>query len=63
MRRDNTFTLRVSDAERRMIAALSDRLQRSGSDVLRLLVRKAVRELDTTQHDRNTKREGMQCGQ
>jgi hypothetical protein len=63
MRRGDTFTLRVSEDERQMIAALSAKLQRSGSDVVRLLVREAVRELDSTQHDRNQRREGVHCGQ
>jgi hypothetical protein len=44
MRRDDTFTLRVNENERHMIAALSDKLERSQSDVLRLLVREAARE-------------------
>jgi hypothetical protein len=47
MSRIDLFTLRVNDAERRMIALIAERLQRSQSDAVRLLIREAARELET----------------
>ena len=50
MRRDDTFTFRVSEAERQALAKLSERLERTQSDTLRLLIRRAghgVRRLAT----------------
>jgi len=41
----DTFAMRVNAEERRMLLALAKRLQRSQSDVVRLLIREAVREL------------------
>jgi hypothetical protein len=46
MSRIDLFTLRVNDAERRMIALIAERLQRSQSDAVRLLIREAARELE-----------------
>ncbi len=43
--RYDTFTFKVNRDERRMIEGLAARLERSQSDVLRLLVREAAREL------------------
>ncbi len=45
MRRVRLFSFRVNDYERRMIAALAKRLQRSQSDAVRWLVLNASREL------------------
>ncbi len=47
MTRLDTFTFRVDDEERNMIARLSKRLQRTQSDAVRLLVREAFQQLDT----------------
>jgi predicted DNA-binding protein len=48
MTRLDTFAMRVSAEERQMIKALAQRLQRSQSDVVRLLVREAVQGLAAT---------------
>jgi hypothetical protein len=45
MSRIDTFTFRVNTNERRMLKALAERLQRSQSDAVRLLIREAAREL------------------
>ncbi len=45
MPRQDTFTFRVNADERQLIAALADRLQRSQSDAVRLLIREAAHEL------------------
>lgn len=50
MRRNDNFGLRVSEIERAMIAGLAKRLQRSESDVVRLLIREAARELAEQNH-------------
>jgi hypothetical protein len=44
MRRLDTFTFKCSDEERRMIAALAKRLDRSQSDAVRVVLRKAAVE-------------------
>ena len=46
MRRLDTFTFKVSGDERRMIEELSRRLERSQSDAVRLVIRKAVQGND-----------------
>jgi hypothetical protein len=46
MRRSDLFALRISSAERQMITALANRLQRSQSDAVRLVIREAVNALD-----------------
>ena len=53
MARKTTFTFRVDDEEKKMIAILAERLQRSQSDVVRLVIREAVKGLlvDPTQSD------------
>lgn len=43
--RSDTFAMRVNSEERGMLLALAERLQRSQSDTVRLLIRKTVREL------------------
>ena len=43
--RIDTFAMRINSEERRMIQALAERLQRSQSDTVRLLIREAVRSL------------------
>jgi len=45
MSRIDTFTFRVNPNERRLLAALAERLQRSQSDAVRWLVREAACEL------------------
>jgi hypothetical protein len=45
MARYDTFAFRVTREERQLIAALAERLQRSQSDAVRLLVRGAAKEL------------------
>jgi hypothetical protein len=47
--RTDTFAMRVNAEERHMLVALAERLQRSQSDTVRLLIRQAARELE--QHD------------
>ncbi len=46
MARIETFTFRVNADERHLLAKVADRMERTESDVVRLLVRKAARELD-----------------
>ncbi len=46
MSRIGTFTFRINADERRILAALADRLQRSQSDAIRLLIRTAAEELN-----------------
>ncbi len=62
MPRRDTFTFRVNADERQLIAALADRLQRSQSDAVRLLIREAAHELlgkpDAT--DAGRQAEGME---
>lgn len=43
--RQDTFTLRMDDDERRMLAAVARHLERSQSDAVRLLIRQAARGL------------------
>ena len=45
MARRDFFTLRVNQVERHMLENLDDRLQRTQSDTVRLLIREAAREL------------------
>lgn len=45
MSRYSCFTLRVNTAERELITAVAQRLERSESDTVRLLVREKAREL------------------
>ncbi len=42
MRRADTFTFKCSDEERRMIDALARKLERSQSDAIRVVLRKAA---------------------
>ncbi len=44
--REDTFTLRVSANERRILAALAQRLERSQSDAVRFLLRQEAKRLD-----------------
>jgi hypothetical protein len=48
MSRVNAFTFRINAEERRLLAALANRLQRSQSDTVRLLIREAAKELVTS---------------
>ncbi|MBM3131216.1 MAG: hypothetical protein FJ009_21655 [Chloroflexi bacterium] len=43
--RVKTFTFRATADERRIIAALAEKLQRSQSDAIRWLIRESAREL------------------
>ena len=45
MSRIQTFTFRIDDTERNMLIHLSNTLQRTQSDAVRLLIREAVKEL------------------
>jgi hypothetical protein len=49
MARLDSFRMKVDESERRMIAILAERLQRSQSDAVRLVVREALRALDADQ--------------
>ncbi len=46
MPRVETFTFRVNADERHLLTEVANRLERTESDAVRLLVRKAARELD-----------------
>ncbi len=48
MIRNDNFTLRVSPTERQLIAAVAERLDRTESDAVRLLVREKARQLGVT---------------
>ncbi|MCK4314808.1 MAG: hypothetical protein KAX24_03460 [Anaerolineae bacterium] len=43
--------MRVNSEERQMLVALAQRLQRSQSDAVRLLIREATRELERLSRD------------
>lgn len=45
MTREDYFAMRVNPAERQLIAAVAERLERNESDTMRLLVREKAREL------------------
>ena len=47
MARKSHFTFRINEKEQLMIARLSERLQRSQSDAIRLVIREAAKSLDT----------------
>lgn len=47
MARKTHFTFRINEKEQLMIARLSERLQRSQSDAIRLVIREAAKSLDT----------------
>ena len=60
MNRTKFFTFRLNQRERKMLASVAGYFERSQSDVLRLLLRSAFRELNSTkeqaafdQDDRN----------
>jgi len=46
MSRVDTFTFRINDEERRLLAGLATRLERSQSDVIRWLLRAAAAQLN-----------------
>jgi hypothetical protein len=46
--RINTFTFRVSQAERRLIEVVAQQLDRTESDAVRYLLREKARELGVT---------------
>ena len=48
MIRVDNFTLRVNADERQLITALAQRLERTESDTIRMLVRREARELGVT---------------
>ena len=45
MAREMNFSFRVNESERHLLAVLAERLQRTPSDAVRLVVREAVRSL------------------
>lgn len=47
MARDERFTFTCNREERQMLAALAERLRRSQSDAMRMLLREAVVQLET----------------
>ena len=49
--RIDTFAMRLNSKERRMLVSLAERLRRTQSDAVRLLIREAVRELAAQQPD------------
>lgn len=51
MARDLTFTLRVDAEERAMVERLARRLQRTQSDVVRLLVRMALADISLSKDE------------
>lgn len=51
MNRIGNFTLRVNTIERRLIAAVAERLDRTESDTMRHLLREKARELGVTPQD------------
>lgn len=51
MARLDTFTFRVDEEEKRLIAALSARLERNQSDAMRLLLRESARALGVVKSD------------
>lgn len=54
MRRFGTFTFRLNDVERQLLATLSARLHRSQSDTMRWLIREAMRRLEITEFSSRT---------
>jgi hypothetical protein len=48
MIRNDNFTLRVNPTERMLITAVAERLERTESDAVRLLLREKARELGIT---------------
>ena len=46
MARRDTFSFRVNERERQMLETLAEKLQRTQSDAVRLLVREAVAQLE-----------------
>ena len=50
MARYNRFTFLVNKDERRLIATLAERLQRSQSDAVRFVVLEKARELESQKH-------------
>ncbi len=61
MSRVEIFAFRVNADERRLIAALANRLQRSQSDAVRLVVREAARELMSKSDVGQPQQESMPC--
>lgn len=47
MARTDTFTFRVDDVEKRLILSLSQRLQRTPSDMVRFVLRETAKALDS----------------
>ncbi len=48
MRREERFAFRTDEKERRLIALVADRLERSESDTIRLIVRQVAEQLGVT---------------
>ena len=55
MRRDQ-FTFLCNNEERRLLATLAERLQRSRSDVVRSLIRRAAHELGINSDSTNSEK-------
>ncbi|MCB8944541.1 MAG: ribbon-helix-helix protein, CopG family [Ardenticatenaceae bacterium] len=54
MTRLGTFTFRVDDDEKQLIAALAARLQRNQSDTMRLLLRESAQALGVIGQDKKS---------
>ena len=52
MARMDTFTFRVDEEEKRLLAALASRLQRNQSDTMRLLLRESAQALGIIGQDK-----------
>lgn len=60
MARQDFFTVRVNQDERRMLETLAEKLQRTQGDAVRLLIREATRELVAADQQQAAK--GVQNG-
>lgn len=60
MARLNSFRMNVDETERRMIVVLAERLQRTQSDAVRLVIREALRALAVTDQVRPGQRQEVQ---
>jgi hypothetical protein len=61
MNRAGTFAFRVSNNERRAIANLAERLQRSQSDAVRFIVIEAARQLTQAERVEDPKQNAMRA--
>lgn len=58
MMRDDRFAFRLNADDRRLLAVVAASLQRSQSDAIRWLIRRAVREIETADRAGAPRREG-----